>query len=44
MTKRGRKRKLGPEEKAIFEWEKDRILPEDLRDEMETMWEVRCTN
>jgi hypothetical protein len=40
MSKKGRKRKDGADEKTAFEWEKDRILPENLRDEMETMWEV----
>lgn len=40
MSRRGRKRKMVVEDKATFEWEKDKILPENLRDEMETMWEV----
>ncbi|OXU30353.1 hypothetical protein TSAR_015882 [Trichomalopsis sarcophagae] len=40
MSRRGRKRRLGAEDKAVFEWERDRILPENLRDEMESMWEI----
>lgn len=41
MTRRGRKRKMGAEDKAACDWEKDTILPENLRDELESMWEVK---
>ncbi|XP_014207141.1 uncharacterized protein LOC106638489 isoform X2 [Copidosoma floridanum] len=37
MARRGRKRKMAMAEDS---WEKDKILPENLRDEMETMWEL----
>ncbi|KAJ8686887.1 hypothetical protein QAD02_022681 [Eretmocerus hayati] len=40
MSRKNRKRKLGAEDRAVFEWEQDRILSEDLRDEMESMWEI----
>ncbi|XP_058796196.1 uncharacterized protein LOC131667042 [Phymastichus coffea] len=40
MSRRGRKRKMAVEDKATCEWEKDKILPENLRDEMEAMWEI----
>ncbi|XP_014222707.1 uncharacterized protein KIAA2026-like isoform X2 [Trichogramma pretiosum] len=40
MPKKGRKRKISAEGRDYDEWEKTQILPDSLRDEMESMWEL----
>ncbi|CAB0037796.1 unnamed protein product [Trichogramma brassicae] len=40
MPKKGRKRKISAEGRDYDEWEKTKILPDSLRDEMESMWEL----
>lgn len=37
MPRRSKKRKLD----EVDEWERSAFLPEDVLDEMESMWEVR---
>lgn len=40
MTKKNRKRKLEEEEQSMIDWERENILTEETRNEMEFMWEV----
>ncbi|XP_012287734.1 uncharacterized protein LOC105703723 isoform X2 [Orussus abietinus] len=40
MSKKGRKRKFEGEEQVMVDWEKENILPDDVKDEMESMWEI----
>nr|XP_033190854.1 kinesin-related protein 8-like isoform X1 [Bombus vancouverensis nearcticus] len=40
MTKKNRKRKLEEEEQSMIDWERENILTEEIRNEMEFMWEI----
>ncbi|CAL7937689.1 unnamed protein product [Xylocopa violacea] len=40
MSKKNRKRKLEGEDQLMFDWEQENILPEEIKNEMETMWEL----
>ncbi|XP_066582319.1 uncharacterized protein [Prorops nasuta] len=40
MSRRTRKRKLESEDQLMVDWEQENFLPDDLRDEMESMWEI----
>ncbi|CAD1479110.1 unnamed protein product, partial [Heterotrigona itama] len=40
MSKKNRKRKLEEEEQSMVDWEQENIFPEEIRNEMESMWEI----
>ncbi|XP_017753878.1 PREDICTED: putative uncharacterized protein DDB_G0282133 isoform X1 [Eufriesea mexicana] len=40
MSKKNRKRKLEEEEQSMLDWEQENIFPEEIRNEMESMWEI----
>ncbi|XP_071865996.1 uncharacterized protein isoform X2 [Bombus fervidus] len=40
MTKKNRKRKLEEEEQSMINWERENILTEEIKKEMEFMWEI----
>ncbi|CAK9795675.1 Uncharacterized protein KIAA2026 [Anthophora plagiata] len=40
MSKKSRKRKLEGEEQTMIDWEQENIFPEEIRQEMECMWEI----
>ncbi|KAG7200621.1 hypothetical protein KM043_001177 [Ampulex compressa] len=40
MSKKSRKRKLEGEDQSMIDWEQESLLPDDLKDEMESMWEI----
>lgn len=40
MSKKNRKRKLEGDDQSMVDWEQENIFPEEIKNEMETMWEV----
>ncbi|XP_076759655.1 uncharacterized protein LOC143428564 isoform X2 [Xylocopa sonorina] len=40
MSKKNRKRKLEGEDQLMVDWEQENIFPEEIKNEMETMWEL----
>ncbi|XP_043526698.1 uncharacterized protein LOC122537532 isoform X3 [Frieseomelitta varia] len=40
MSKKNKKRKLEEEEQSMVDWEQENIFPEEIRNEMESMWEI----
>ncbi|XP_031773971.1 uncharacterized protein LOC100865956 isoform X6 [Apis florea] len=40
MSKKNRKRKLEGDDQSIVDWEQENIFPEEIKNEMETMWEI----
>ena len=40
MSKKNKKRKFQAEEKIVFQWDNENILPDYFKNEMEIMWEV----
>ncbi|KAK9295678.1 hypothetical protein QLX08_010092 [Tetragonisca angustula] len=40
MSKKNKKRKLEEEEQLMVDWEQENIFPEEIRNEMESMWEI----
>lgn len=40
MSKRSRKRKAEEEEQSMVDWEQENIFPNEVKAEMESMWEV----
>ena len=43
MSKKNKKRKLEEEEQLMVDWEQENIFPEEIRNEMESMWEVHIS-
>lgn len=43
MSKKNKKRKLEEEEQSMIDWEQENIFPEEIRNEMESMWEVHIS-
>ncbi|KAK1120066.1 hypothetical protein K0M31_012791 [Melipona bicolor] len=40
MSKKNKKRKLEEEEQSMVDWEQENIFPEEIKNEMESMWEI----
>ncbi|XP_076678003.1 uncharacterized protein LOC143374055 isoform X2 [Andrena cerasifolii] len=40
MSKRSRKRKAEEEEQSMVDWEQENIFPDEVKAEMESMWEI----